>query len=51
MRVKWSTILGKEYEGEVIKIDKEGDGFIVDIKLDNGKIKSVEGDALSLVGE
>ena len=45
MRVKWETLIGKRYEGEVI--DTNSNVFLV--KLDNGFIEAVETDKVVIV--
>lgn len=42
MRVKWETIIGDKYKGELIEIDN---GTAI-VKLDNGEIKATRIDAL-----
>lgn len=46
MRVKWETVAGTHYEGEVVKAENDGDGMMVAVRLDNGAIKSVEAEYL-----
>jgi len=46
MRVKWETIVGVKYEGEVIRVENDGDGMMVDVRLDDGTVRSVESDCL-----
>lgn len=51
MRVRWETVVGRRYEGELLKVENDGDGLMADIRLADGTIKCVEVECLEEVAQ